>query len=94
MENYVNYTKIILEIADRLTSYQVPFSIKLLYGGAQLRFPWHKGDIICHERSYGHELGMVESFEFPWDEDDVSVLTPNEAVERIVAEYFTFKNGD
>ena len=58
--------------------------------GYQFNFSWHTGDVItdpfcgnprCADSSY------VESYGFPWDEDDVTRDTPEEMAKRIVDLY-------
>lgn len=51
------------------------------------KFTWFflgwDGDVIIHSGSYGHEVGWVESMNFPWDEGDVSSLPVEEMAWRI-----------
>lgn len=60
------------------------------YEGYMITFPNDKGDVACHRGTYGNASGMVETYQFPWDDGDVSCLTPQEAVERII-NYFRSK---
>jgi hypothetical protein len=39
--------------------------------------------MACHAGTFGHTDSYVESYQFPWDNDDVSVLEPEEAVELL-----------
>lgn len=55
-------------------------------GGTIIRFPWCSGDIAYHKDTYGYP-DYVETFRFPWDNEDVSILYPDEAVRKIVAYY-------
>lgn len=77
------YAKPILELANLCTKNDIPFTLNIIWDGLQIRFPWHSGDMACHTGTYGHTDGCVESYRFPWDEDDVSVLEPEEAVELL-----------
>lgn len=61
----------------------IPFSYKTLFDGYQLTFPWCEGDVICHFGSYGCFEGFVESYMFPWDKGDVSMLTPEEFCKKL-----------
>ena len=74
-------------ITQLLDDAKVPYRLRKLYEGWQLVFPWSDGDVACHDGTYGHNNGMVETYQFPWDEDDVSVLTPTECAERIIELY-------
>lgn len=73
----------ILTIANVLTERNIPHSINVIYDGLQIRFPWNYGDLVCHSGSYGHDCGKVESMGCPWDEDDVSCISVDEAIEFI-----------
>lgn len=88
----MNYSERILYIASILLAKAVPFTINDIFDGMQLRFPWTHGDIACHYFTYGAASGAVESYCFPWDEGDVTVLTPDEAAEKII-EYFEQKRA-
>ena len=77
----INFIKIILD------SLQIPCEMREIYKGYQLRFPWCSGDIAMHDGTYGAKAGDVESYEFPWDDGDVSRLTPEEATRKIIAYY-------
>lgn len=80
-------------IATCLSRLQIPFTRNELYGGWQLRFPWTCGDVAVHDHTHGAKRGMVETYEFPWDEDYVSELTPEEAADRIIAYWYQL-NGE
>lgn len=77
------YAKPILELANLCTKKDIPFTLNIIWDGLQIRFPWHSGDMACHAGTYGHTSGCVESYQFPWDNGDVSVLEPEEAVELL-----------
>lgn len=79
------YEKAINTVISALVDNHVPFTVEAIYdGGLQLRFPWCDGDIACHAETYGSALGHVESYQFPWDEDAVTELTPEEAALYLV----------
>lgn len=77
------YAKPILELANLCTKKDIPFTLNVIWDGLQIRFPWHPGDMACHAGTYGHTDGCVESYQFPWDNGDVSVLEPEVAVELL-----------
>ena len=60
-----NYANTILNLSNRLTDYNIRHTVKVIWDGLQIRFPWNNGDVVCHSGSYGHEEGMVESYCFP-----------------------------
>ena len=84
MRNYFERIEFIFHI---LVTLDIPCTVNALYEGWRLRFPWCEGDIAAHGGTYGEALGMVESFCFPWDGGDVTVLTPEEAAIKIIALY-------
>ncbi len=84
MKNYYERISFIKSILDSL---HIPCSMNECWEGYQLRFPWCEGDVAAHDGTYEHNRGKVESYEFPWDDGDVSVLTPEEAAIKIIALY-------
>ena len=84
-----NYAESIIIIAALLDKNEVPYSINKIWEGWQLRFPWTRGDVACHAHTYGNTTGHVETYEFPWDEGDVSMLKPEAAAEKII-NYFKY----
>lgn len=76
-----------LDTARGLNENAIPYTIKLYAGGFVVKFPWCDGDIACNVFTYHHEDGYVETYHFPWDDNDVTVLTPEEAVNNIINFY-------
>ena len=85
-ENNV-YVKAINNIIEKLIAAQVPFTVNPAFEGLQLRFPWHCGDVACHAGTYSSDQGLVESYQFPWDDDDVTVATPKLMADLIIDLY-------
>ncbi len=81
------YAQAVLSIIIRLYDAKVPYIPRAIYDGWQLRFHWTMGDVACHKGTYGSGKGCVETYHFPWDEDDVSVLDPDECAEKIITYY-------
>ena len=81
------YVARINRIAKICADHEVPYTTNKLWEGWQIRFPWCVGDVACHNGTYGHNDGLVESYAFPWDNEDVSVMTPEEAGALIVNYY-------
>lgn len=75
-----------------LTREKIPHKILPLHGGFQIYFPWCDGDVICHSFSYGNKWGEFESYGFPWDEDDVTVLGVGEVARKIMKYYHDLKD--
>lgn len=84
--------KAMLDIGRRLNESAIPYIIEPYAGGFVVKFPWCNGDIACNSFTYYHEDGLVETYQFPWDNDDVTVLAPEEAVDRIV-DFYSEKGG-
>lgn len=81
-------------IATCLSQLNIPFEMRRIGEGWQILCPWaDNADVAAHDGTYGAKSGMVESYEFPWDEGDVSVLTPEEAADRIIV-YWHQLNGE
>jgi len=81
------YAQAILSIICELHKNNIPYTPRPLYEGWQIRFPWTSGDAACHYGTYSSGMGMVETYQFPWDKNDVSVLTPEECAKRIIDYY-------
>ena len=81
------YAKPILTLSNQLTERNIPHTVKVIWDGLQIRFPWNNGDLVCHSGSYGHNYGAVESMGCPWDGEDVSCISIEEALERITEWY-------
>jgi len=56
----------------------------------QITFPWCDGDVIMYAYTLEdpNTSSVVESYNFPWDEDDVTRDYPEEIAWRIIAYYF------
>lgn len=65
----------------------VPFTVNPIFEGLQIRFPWCEGDVACHAGTYSSDCGCVESYQFPWDDEDVTVQTPKEMANDIIRFY-------
>lgn len=91
MNNYDDPIDAIASVCEKLN---IPCDMSECHDGFILHFfPWSKGDIACHSGTYGSDHGMVESYRFSWDGDDVSVLTVEEAVVYIILEYNNYKKS-
>ncbi len=81
------YANPILTLSNALSERNIPHAINVIWDGLQVRFPWNNGDLVCHSGSYGHSYGNVESMGCPWDDDDVSCIRVDEAIDRIAEWY-------
>lgn len=85
--NAVIYQSATAVLSAILTRENIPHEVISLHGGFQIRFPWCYGDVVCHSFSYGNKWGEFESYGFPWDEEDVTVLSISDAVTKIIKYY-------
>lgn len=53
--------------------------------GFMITFKDLPGDAVLHDGSYGRDLGMWETIDMPWDNDDVSVHEPKELARMLGA---------
>ena len=81
------YAVPILTLANALSERNIPHTINVIWDGLQIRFPWNGGDIVCHSGSYGSAVSDVESMGCPWDDEDVSRINIDDALDRIVEWY-------
>ena len=83
----MTYTERIEYMAKIFDEEDVPYTMNSIFDGAQLRFPWCEGDVVAHSGVEWEDHGIVESYCFPWDDGDVTKLTPNGMADRIIALY-------
>lgn len=85
----LGYAMCIRQLQSELSLNHVPFYIRIHGYGLQLLFPWCAGDVACTEFTYSSQLGCVESYRFPWDDEirDVTVDNPYEMAKRIIELY-------
>lgn len=86
----VNYAEIILSMVQILKDCEIFFDIKPCFDGWQLVFPEYGGDVAIHSYTRGADRGYVESYRFPWDNEDTTMLTPFETLENICELYGEF----
>lgn len=98
MQNYTNFDPIpvnntymatITAFLYNLTALEAPVHPQCFFfqNGFQVRFTedFPIGDVIIHDGSYGNYCGVLESYGFPWDYDDVSCHAPQEMARLINA---------
>ena len=61
----------------------ISFKVEPLYDGYKWTFSDLPGDIAIHSGTYYSDEDYLESYGMPWDNDDVSICTPNEMVRRL-----------
>lgn len=84
-----NYFETIADLVLALCDNGVPCNVEDSYDGYKVIFPWCCGDVIAHSYMLGkgkHRY-TVESMGFPWDEDDVTLLDVQEAIDLITKYY-------
>lgn len=68
----------------------IEYKIESCWDGYKWTFEDYDGDIAIHSGTYYYDEGYVESYQMPWDEDDVSILSPQETVARLMGEDPTY----
>ncbi len=81
------FVETINKVNDLLEKERIPYQYLPLFDGAQWRFSFLHGDLAVHSGTYASDLGFIESFQMPWDYDDVTVDTPEAMVHRVAAYY-------
>lgn len=83
------YEIAIHELTHYLDLLDIPYEEpEELYDGFVVRFPWCNGDIACHSGTYGGCNGLMESYQFSMDNNDVTGhLHPLEALEIVLHEW-------
>ena len=85
MKNH--YFERIADLVLTLSDNGVPCHVEDCYDGYKVTFPWCNGDVIAHSFMLGSGAYGVESFGFPWDYGDVTVLDVQEAIDLITNFY-------
>ena len=68
----------------KLKKANIEYRWEKLYDGYKWYFSkYPNGDAIIHSGSYYNKSGCFETMGMPWDEDDVTVLTANELVNKL-----------
>ena len=75
-----------------LSFYNIPYRVRPLFDGFQWLFDWCGGDVVIHEGSHMSKSGYFESYNFPWDMGDISVMTPIDMAACIHTLYEDFKS--
>lgn len=79
------YGKLRRRINHKLVKAGIEFSYSTLFNGYQWHFKCYPdGDAVIHFGSYGNYKGHVETMGFPWDEGDVTEMTPDELVDWLL----------
>ena len=64
--------------------------VKYYQNGFHIEFKDISGDAIIHDNSYANDWGYLETYQMPWDGDDVSTHSPEELVKLLTC----LKNGE
>ena len=74
------YTKTVMELLPILNFFNIKHEVERLYDGYKILFDdFPGGDAIVHMWSSGY----VETYGMPWDDGDVTTMTPQELVMRL-----------
>ena len=81
-----DYAETLAELITFCNKYNVKISkVMFVLDGFQVLFDGVEGDAVIHDCSYGHNNKMWETYKFPWDCGDVSVISSEMLVKRIKA---------
>ena len=84
----MNIFQIAAHFEELLQENGIKYERSTLYGGYKYTFPENEelvgGDVCVHMGTYGLDKGHVESYQMPWDYDDVTHCTPEYMVELIL----------
>ena len=62
----------------------IEYSWQKLYEGYAWLFPkFPGGDAAIHAGTYGNRSGYFETYQMPWDNGDVTVLSADELIEKL-----------
>ena len=87
------YYNTILKIAVHCLLAEIPFEVRPIFDGWQIIFRWANGaDFAIHSGTYGNKSLLVEGYKFPWDGDDVTVMTTEDACVSISDLYDEYKS--
>lgn len=86
------YFERINDLVLTLSDNGVPCNVESLPHGFddyKVSFPWCFGAVVAHSGVLGRNAGKytVESFGFPWDEGDVTLLDVQDAID-LITEYY------
>ena len=83
----MNYEKEIFKLVQFFDNNRLPYTLEYLFGGYKFAPASQEWDVICHDFSYGHELGLLELMGSLVREDiDDTVegfLTADDIIERM-----------
>lgn len=81
------FISITAKMMELLHSYDIPFTVGPCFDGFQFRFPWTEGDCIIHSFSHSHNHGYIETYNFIWDDDNISIWKIEEIIPLLYALY-------
>jgi hypothetical protein len=83
------YFERIADLVLTLDDNGVPSHVENLYDGYKVTFSWTFGTVVAHSGVLGRNASKytVESSGFPWDEDDVTLLDVQDAID-LITEYY------
>ena len=71
----------LVELAEKCKSHNIRINkIFSLANGFIVTFMGQEGDAALHDGTYGHDDYYWETFQFPWDEGDVTVHSTDDLI--------------
>ena len=83
-----NFDTTIEKFSNLLDERGIEYTKHPIFDGMQWRFNHLPGDVVIHSGSYNSHRGYVESYQMPWDDEDVTSCTPEEMARRIAGEKY------
>lgn len=85
----MTYFDVISRIVKIFNLWEVPYIVEpARYGsGYVIAFPWIKGIIAIDDLVYSDDITNVETAFFPWDDNDVTLMSDYETTCKVIELY-------
>lgn len=83
----MNYEKEIFKLVQFFDNNRLSYTLEYLFGGYKFAPASQEWDVICHDFSYGHELGLLELMgslvSEDYDDEVEGWLTAEDIIDRM-----------
>ena len=85
----MTYFDVISRIVRIFNLWEIPYTVEpARYGsGYVIAFPWIKGIIAIDDLVYSDDITNVETAFFPWDDNDVTLMSDYETTCKVIELY-------
>lgn len=85
----MTYFDVVSRIVKIFNLWEIPYIVESArYGGGYvLAFPWTKGVIAIDDLVCDDDITNVETAFFPWDNDDITLMSDYEATCKVIELY-------